>query len=48
MLRGSEVNNPPANAGKEISIPGWERSPGEGTGELGRQKSTGWQKSWTT
>ena len=47
MPRGSVVNNPPANAGKEISIPWWERSPGEGPGELGRQKSTGWQKSQT-
>ena len=34
MLRGSVVNNPPANAGKEISIPEWERSPGEGNGNL--------------
>ena len=32
MLCGLVVNNPPANAGKEISIPEWERSPGEGNG----------------
>ena len=26
------VKNPPANAGDTSSIPGWERSPGEGNG----------------
>ena len=29
---GSVVKNPPANAGDTGSIPGWERSPGEGSG----------------
>jgi len=29
---GSEVKNPPANAGDVGSIPGLERSPGEGNG----------------
>ena len=26
------VKNPPANAGDVGSVPGWERSPGEGNG----------------
>ena len=29
---GSAVKNPPANAGNSSSIPGLERSPGEGNG----------------
>ena len=29
---GSVVKNPPVNAGDASSIPGWERSPGEGSG----------------
>ena len=29
---GSEVKNPPANAGDEGAIPWWERSPGGGHG----------------
>ena len=29
---GSEVNNPPANAGDMGSIPGLQKSPGEGNG----------------
>ena len=29
---GSVVKNPPVNAGDASSIPGWERSPGEGNG----------------
>ena len=29
---GSVVKNPPANATDEGSLPGWERSPGEGNG----------------
>ena len=29
---GSVIKNPPANAGDEVSIPGSERSPGEGNG----------------
>ena len=54
---GSEVKNPPANAGDTGSIPGSGRSPGEvhsGTPgksysqeEPGRLRSMGWQKSRT-
>ena len=29
---GTVVKNPPANAGDAVSIPGWERSPGERSG----------------
>ena len=29
---GSAVKNPPANAGDQGSIPGWEDPPGEGNG----------------
>ena len=29
---GAVVKNPPANAGDAVSIPGWERSPGERNG----------------
>ena len=29
---GTVVKNPPANAGDAVSIPGWERSPGERNG----------------
>ena len=31
---GSVVKNPPANSGDAVSIPGLERSPGEGNGNL--------------
>ena len=31
---GSAIKNLPANAGDMGSIPGWERSPGEGNGNL--------------
>ena len=53
------VKNPPANVGDMGSIPGLERSPGEGTGnpvqnsclgnlmEPGGLQSMGLQKSWT-
>ena len=30
---GSAVKNPPANAAQACSIPGWGRSPGEGSGK---------------
>ena len=41
MLHGSVVNNLPANAGKEISVPGWERSPWKGQGNLAGKSPRG-------
>ena len=38
---GPAVRNPPANAGDVDSIPGSERSPGEGNGNLGQDSCLG-------
>ena len=42
---GSAVKNPPANAGDQGSIPGWEDPPGEGNAT--HSSILAWEIPWT-